>query len=420
MSLIKPVHAKVEIPGSKSISNRALLLAALAEGRSELHQLQISDDIRALIAVLKKLGVAIQVDEASRRAEILGCQGRFPLSSGELYCGESGTLARFMLTACAATPGDYAFDAGPSLRKRPMASLLKLLEAQGICVDPKGAQGLPLTLKSTQGLRGGEILVDASQTGQVVSALLMIAPFTQAPCYLIAENLVSQSYVELTLGMMAEFGVQVERQEMNVFSVPQPQCYQGRDYWIEPDFSTASYFFAAAAVTAGEVSIQAISRKTIRQGDREFLAILEQMGCEVEESAAGLKVRGQQQLQGVSVDMKTCPDVFMTLAAIAPFAETPTLVTGIAHARFKESDRLAAMEKGLRQVGVKVETGRDWFKVYPSQPRAGKINSDNDHRIAMAFSVIGLRVPGLVVENKDCVSKSCPEFFQLWQGMQRA
>jgi 3-phosphoshikimate 1-carboxyvinyltransferase len=413
----EPIHAKIQIPGSKSISNRALLLAALANGVSEINNLQISDDIRVFVKALADLGISIQLDEAARKAVIGGCNGQFLNKHCLLWCGESGTLARFIVTACAGVSGAFYFDGEPSLRKRPMASLLHILTSQGVTCIPNDSEKLPFTVISPNGLRGGKVFVDGSKTGQVVSALLMIAPFAREPLTVHVEKLVSRSYVDLTCSVMAEFGVQVEILNEMEFRVSQPQHYVARDYQVEPDLSTASYFLAAAALTGGEVTMQAIRRYEIRQGDIEFLNILEKMGCEVREENTGLTVKGPRRLQGIEVSLKDCPDLFMTLAALAPFAKTPTLITDIGHARFKESDRLAAMRKGLERLGVKVEEGEDWFKIYPSEPHGGTINSYKDHRIAMAFAVMSLRVPDLVISGAECVSKSCPEFFQLWKTL---
>lgn len=412
-----PIQAKIIIPGSKSISNRALLLAALANGVSEINNIQVSDDIRVFVKALAGLGISIQFDEKARKVVVGGCNGQFLNKHCVLWCGESGTLARFILAACAGVSGAFYFDGEASLRKRPMASLLHILTSQGVTCIPNDSEKLPFTIISPNGLRGGKIFVDGSKTGQVVSAMLMIAPFARSPLTLHVEKLVSRSYVDLTCSVMAEFGVHVETVSEAEFSVSQPQHYVARDYQVEPDLSTASYFFAAAAVTGGEVTTQAINRHEIRQGDIVFLSMLEKMGCEVREENAGLTVKGPRRLQGLEVSMKDCPDLFMTLAAIAPFAKTPTIITDIGHARFKESDRLAAMRKGLEKLGVQVEEGEDWFKVYPSEPHGGTINSHKDHRIAMAFAVMSLRVPDIVIAGAECVAKSCPEFFQLWEAL---
>lgn len=412
-----PIRAKLQIPGSKSISNRALLLAALAEGRSEIANIQVSDDIRAMIKGLQALGVVIELNEASQTAFVTGSKGFFLKQGSKLHCAESGTMARFMLTACAAVAGEYYFDAAASLQKRPLHSLFKVIEGQGVQLQHLSTENFPLRLCSPRGLSGGELRISAAETSQVVSALLMMAPFMRAPLFLSVENLVSCSYVEMTCSMMADFSVQVTSSKQHEFSVPQFQHYQARYYQVEPDLSTASYFFAAAAVTAGELSIQPFQRAKTKQGDVIFLSLLEQMGCEVHESESGLSIKGTSHLQGITVNMSTCPDVFMTLAALAPFAETPTLITGIGHVRYKESDRLSAMSQGLKALAVRIEEGNDWLKIYPSPVQAGIVNSKNDHRLAMAFSVLGLRVPGVIIEGAEAVAKSCPEFFELWGKM---
>ncbi len=415
--VVGPIQAKIHVPGSKSISNRALLLAALASGVSEINNIQVSDDIRAFVKALTDLGISIQLDEEARKAVVGGCSGQFLNKHCVVWCGESGSLARFLLAACAGLSGAYYFDGAPSLRKRPMASLLQILTGQGLTCIPNDSERLPFTMISPNGLRGGKIFVDGSKTGQVVSALLMIAPFAKSPITLHVEKLVSRSYVGLTCSVMAEFGVHVEVLNEFEFTVSQPQHYVPRDYQVEPDLSTASYFFAAAAVTGGEVTMQAIRRPEIRQGDVAFLSMLEKMGCVIEEGSAGLTVKGPRRLQGLEVSLKDCPDLLMTLAAIAPFAKSPTLITDIGHARFKESDRLQAMRMGLEVLGVRVEEGDTWLKIYPSEPHGGTINAYSDHRIAMAFAVMSLLVPNIVIEGAECVSKSCPEFFQLWKNL---
>jgi 3-phosphoshikimate 1-carboxyvinyltransferase len=227
---------------------------------------------------------------------------------------------------------------------------------------------------------------------------------------------VSHTYVDMTCEIMADFGVLVRRMRNGRFSVPAPQRYAARDYVVEPDLSTASYFFAAAAVTGGRVTIQPISRSS-KQGDVEFLSVLEKMGCQVEESVLGLSVHGPDVLKGVSVNMMHFSDTFMTLAALAPFANSPTTITNIGHTRLQESNRISAMREGLESLGVRVEEGPDWIRVHPGRPRAGVINSHHDHRIAMAFSIIGLKVQGIEIDGSECVSKTCPDFFSLWQNL---
>jgi 3-phosphoshikimate 1-carboxyvinyltransferase len=401
-----PIQASVIIPGSKSITNRALLLAALAEGVSEILDMLISDDTLAFVEALHELGIAVQLDEEARSCIVAGCGGHFPKREASIWCNDAGTVSRFLLAACAASSGAYQFDATDQLRSRPIAPLLRALAAQGVKFMI-GKEGLP----------GGELEIPGEETSQFISALLMVAPFAKSTMTLITQDIVSRPYVEMTCAMMADFGVMVRRMHNARFSVPPQQRYTARDYVVEPDMSTASYFFAAAAVTGGEVRIQPIDRSHCKQGDVAFLTVLEKMGCIVTETESVLKVKGPQVLQGVNVDMRDFSDTFMTLAALAPFAATPTTITNISHTRHQESNRITTMRRELEKLQVKVEEGPDWIKIYPSEPIKGVIDSHQDHRIAMAFSIIGLRVDGIEIENAECVAKTCPEFFTLWHAL---
>ncbi len=409
------IDAQVQIPGSKSITNRALLLSALAEGVSELSNILISDDTLALIDALQELGVIVQVDKESQSCIVAGCMGEFPKKEASIWCNSAGTVARFLLAACAASPGTYRFDGSEQLRKRPMSFLLRTLCSQGAKVVDANSDKLPLTIVGGEGLRGGEIEIDGSKSSQFVSALLMIAPFAKTPVLLTTYNLVSDPYVVMTCAMMGDFGVRVHKMHQARYSIPTPQRYEARDYAIEPDFSTASYFFSAAAVTGGRLTIQPVDRFNSKQGDVEFLSVLEKMGCQVIDDERGLTVKGPSQLQGVSVDMRKFSDVFMTLAALAPFANSPTTITNIEHTREHESNRISVMREGLERLSIKVEEGKDWLKIFPSQPQPGIVESYQDHRIAMAFSIIGLKVKGIVINDSECVAKTCPHFFELWE-----
>ncbi|MHB1949148.1 MAG: 3-phosphoshikimate 1-carboxyvinyltransferase [Gammaproteobacteria bacterium] len=412
-----PIRASVTIPGSKSMTNRALLLAALADGVSEISRLLISDDTRALVNALHELGIELQLDEINHTCIVNGNGGHFPNKHASIWCDSAGTVARFLLAACAISPGKYFFDATPQLRARPISPLLKVLCAQGAKLDPKDALQMPLTIKGTDSLVGGEVEIEGSETGQFISALLMVAPFATTPIEILSENIVSRPFVDMTCAMMADFGVLVRRMHSTRFLIPVPQRYKATNYVIEPDLSTASYFFAAAAVTGGEVTIQAFNREDSKQGDVRFLSILEKMGCEISEVSSGFTVSGPKELSGVNVDMRDYSDVFMTLAAVAPFAKSPTTITNIGHTRLQESNRITVMRSELEKLHVKVEEGPDWLRIYPSEPKAAVIDTHRDHRIAMSFSIIGLKVPGVVIDGAECVSKTCPEFFTLWEKL---
>ncbi|MCX6363385.1 MAG: 3-phosphoshikimate 1-carboxyvinyltransferase [Actinobacteria bacterium] len=418
---VSELDATVRVPGSKSITNRALLLAALGAGPSTLRGALAADDTLAFAAGLRALGFA--VDEGAGGWRVQGAAGRIPIADADVFCAEAGTAARFLLAACAAGAGRYRLDAAPQLRRRPLAQLLEALRAQGARTEPPDADRLPLTLEA-RGLTGGNLRLPGDTSSQFISALLMAAPLGRAPLELTVDGLVSRPYVDMTLAMMAQFGVTAERREHEHFSVA-PGVYGGRDYAVEPDASTASYFFAAAAITGGRVKVLGLRRESGLQGDVRFLDVLGAMGCSVSEEPDGVVVAGPAAPAGpgtpagLTVDMSDISDTFMTLAAVAPFASSPVTITGIANVRLKESDRIAAMESNLRRLGIKTASGPDFLRVYPGTPTGGRIDPHGDHRIAMSFAVLGLRAHGVVVEDPDCVSKTCPEFFELWAALEQ-
>ncbi len=409
------LDATVRVPGSKSITNRALLLAALASGSSTLRGALAADDTLAFAAGLRALGFA--VDEEAGGWRVQGAAGRIPAAEAAVFCAEAGTAARFLLAACAAGEGRYRLDAAPQLRRRPLAQLLEALRAQGARTEPPDAERLPLTLEA-RGLTGGSLRLPGGASSQFVSALLMAAPLGRAPLELAVDDLASRPYIDMTIAMMAQFGVAAERRGHERFRVA-PAAYSGRDYAIEPDASTASYFFAAAAVTGGRVKVRGLRRQGRLQGDIRFLDVLEAMGCSVSDEPDGVVVAGPGTPAGLTIDMSDISDTFMTLAAVAPFASSPVTITGIANVRLKESDRIVAMESNLRRLGVKTASGPDFLRVYPGTPSGGRIDSHADHRIAMSFAVLGLRARDVVVEDPGCVSKTCPDFFELWKALEQ-
>ena len=416
----------VRVPGSKSVTNRALLLAALADGESILEGALAAGDTLAFAAGLTELGFDLGPagDGARDSWKVGGAGGRIPAAEAEVYCAEAGTAARFLLAACAAGDGVYGFDAAPQLRRRPLAPLLDALRRQGAETVPSGAAHLPLTLRA-HGLSGGRLHLPGETSSQFVSALLMAAPLARNPLELTVDGLVSRPYVDMTLAMMARFGVEAEEAHHgtrggggSVFRVA-PGVYRGSACEIEPDASTASYFFAAAALTGGRVRVPGLRRAGGLQGDVRFLDVLEAMGCSVTDEPAGVSVQGPVALAGIEVDMGDISDTFMTLAALAPFASSPVAITGIANVRVKESDRIAAMEANLQALGVRTESGPDRLRVFPGAPAGARIDPHGDHRIAMAFAVLGLRTPGVVIDDPGCVSKTCPSFFELWGALEQ-
>jgi len=421
---IKPARAGIDVvvrvPGSKSITNRALLLAALADGESLIEGALVADDTGSFAGGLRSLGFEVlgegdSGEVAAGRLRVSGAAGRIPAREASVWCADAGTAARFLLAACAAGHGRFMLDASEQLRRRPIGLLVEALRAQGAAFEPADPATLPVTVVAG-GLAGGDVALPGDVSSQFVSALLMAAPLARAPLALTVDHLVSRPYVDMTLAMMAQFGVTADRDGYASFRV-EPSTYRARAYAVEPDASTASYFFAAAAITGGRVTVPGLRRRGGLQGDVRFLDILEAMDCRVTEGDAGVTVEGPAEpapLAGITVDMTDIPDTFMTLAAIAPLASSPVTMTGLANVRLKESDRLAAMEEGLRRVGIQTESDPDRLRVLPGLPHGAHIDPHGDHRIAMSFSVLGLRTPGVVIDDPACVRKTCPPFFDLW------
>jgi 3-phosphoshikimate 1-carboxyvinyltransferase len=410
-----PIQAVVGVPGSKSLTNRALLLAALANGKTVLNNALFSDDPIYFAQSLQTLGFDIVLDAENTSMEIIGLNGSIPSQEAKLYIGNAGTAARFLTAFLTLGDGSYILDGDSRMRERPIGDLIKALAQLGAQVT--GTDHLqssicpPLTINAL-GLLGGKTEIAGTISSQFLSALLMITPYASTMVEIeVTTALSSKPYVDLTISIMAEFGMKVEREGYKRFLVHPAKYRPISNYIIESDASSASYFFAAPAICGGSVRVENISRES-KQGDIKFLDILEKMGCEVKEKNNSIEVVGPKQLVGVDVDMKDISDTAQTLAAIAPFANSPTHIYGISSARVKETDRVAATCTELRRIGVLVDEHEDGWTIYPAEKiRGDLIRTYNDHRMAMAFSLIGLRVPRISIENPDCVSKTFPEFF---------
>lgn len=402
-----PQHWEVRVPGSKSITNRALLLAGVADGVSRLRRPLIADDTEVMAQALRALGATVSRDDEGDW--VVGGLAGPPRSDADVWCGQAGTAGRFLVPLLAAGTGRFNVDAHAQLRRRPFGPLLAALRAQGAVIE---GESLPLSVTAT-GLAGGLVDVDAGISSQFLSGLVMAAPLAAAPTTLRFGTLVSRPYLQLTLDAMRAFGVEatVAPGELEVA----PQHYRATELEIEPDASTASYFLAAAALTATTVRLPGLDLDRTGQGDAELVEHLERMGAWVV-SRGPLELAGPHHLRGVGVEMGDSSDVFMTLACVAPFADAPTTIEGIAHARVKESDRIAATAENLERLGIRTEQGPDFLRIHPGVPRPDvTLPTYDDHRIAMAFSLIGTRVP-VVLQDPDVVSKTCPTFFELWRA----
>jgi len=410
-----PPDASIDIPGSKSLTNRALLLGALARGRSRLTNVLFSDDTHVMVECLRRLGFAVQVEEPELMMIVEGRGGEIPAESAELFVGGAGTAARFLTAMVGLGSGRYTIDGTERMRERPIQDLLDALGMLG--VEAVAERGTPPVVVDARGMRGGRATVRGDTSSQFLSALLMAAPYAQDDVEIVLEGrLVESPYVEMTLSVMEAFGVRVEREGLRRFLVRSGGCYRAREYAIEPDASAAAYFFAAAAVTGGRVRVPGLSASSL-QGDARFVDLLEEMGCRVVRGESFLEVVGTGVLRGIAADLSEMSDQTMTLAAIAPFADGPTRIRGVAHIRHQESDRLAATATELRRLGQDVEESDDGLVILPKPLRPAVVQTYDDHRMAMAFAVIGLRAPGIAIADPGCVAKTFPHFFDRLENL---
>jgi len=411
-----PLNAVVRLPGSKSITNRALVCAALAEGTSRLRGVLEADDTYAMVAGLRSLGVAVDAQWAERRLEVHGCRGRPLADTAVVDARLSGTTARFLLPVAALGEGLRRIDGSSRMRERPMATAVDAVRGLGAEVVDSGAPGhLPVDVVGGT-LVGGEILVRGDVSSQFLSGLLLAGPAMPRGLVVHVDGpLVSRPYVTMTTSVMADFGVVVTHPDPTTWSVEQ-QGYRAADYDIEPDASAASYVFAAAAIVGGTVRVEGLGVGAL-QGDLAFVDLLEQMGAHVQRSGVTTVVTSDGPLRGIEADLADISDTAQTLAVVAAFAEGSTRVTGVGFIRGKETDRIHAVVTELRRLGVDAEEEPDGFVVRPGPIRPGLVQTYDDHRMAMAFALAGLRIPGVAIRDPGCVSKTWPEYFSMLDAL---
>lgn len=405
-----PLQATIRPPGSKSLTNRALICAALADGESLLTGALASEDTNVMVGALQQLGLEVVHDSASHTIRVRGCGGQLAEVEAELRCENSGTTIRFLTAMLSACHGNFRLDGIDRMRERPVQDLLDALHGLGGAAVSEHNTGCPPVVIRGQGLRGGTTKIRGDISSQFLSGLLMVAPYANDKVTIAVDGeLVSKPYVAMTLGVMSAFGVDVDGGDLTRFEIVGGR-YRGRRYAIEPDASAASYFWGAAAVTGGTVTVEGLSRNAA-QGDVGFCDCLEQMGCEVEWASDTVTVTGGT-LRGVTIDMNAISDTAQTLAVVALFADGPTTITGIAHVRHKETDRIGDLARELRKLGATVEEFPDGLRITPSELRPAQIETYNDHRMAMSFAVAGLASPGLVIKDPGCTRKTYPNFFE--------
>jgi 3-phosphoshikimate 1-carboxyvinyltransferase len=416
--LDRPPDCTVQVPGSKSITNRALLIAALARGQSVLDGALFSDDTRYMAESWRRLGVAVEEDRAAQRFRVHGCGGELPAREAQLYAGNAGTAMRFLVAALCLGHGTFRIDGTPRMRQRPIADLLDALRQLGANVRGESPGDCPPVEIRAAGLRGGQARIAADKSSQFLSAVLQVAPYTRDGVILeTAGEMIALPYIDMTIAVMSAFGVQVKRDGYRRYVI-EPQVYRGRRYAIEPDASSAHYFLAAAAITGGRVRIDGLGSASL-QGDVRFADVLERMGARVQRGADFLEVQGTQDLDGIDVDMNAISDTAPTLAAIAVFARRPVTIRNVAHLRLQESDRLHAVATELQRLGVRVEEHPDRLTVHPSKPQPAVIETYDDHRIAMSFALLGLRTAGIAIRDPGCVGKTFPDYFERLEDLRR-
>ncbi len=405
-----PVDARVRVPGSKSITNRALVAAALADGRSMLTGALVADDTLAMRDVLSRLGARLVAGDEGRTLSVDGCAGTLSGVGDRLDGRSAGTVARFVLPLLALGAGDYVLDGSAQMRARPLGAGVDALRALGVDVAYEQGEGhLPVRVTGAGGRVRAAVAVRADASSQYTSGLLLSAPcFADGLLLTVDGDVVSRPYVEMTAAVMEAFGAGVARDGSDYRVAP--GGYRPTAYAVEPDASAASYFFAAAAITGGRVVVPGLGAGSL-QGDLAFVRVLERMGCEVVLGSGATEVCGPRRLAGVAVDLRDLSDTAQTLAVVAPWATTPTRITGIGFIRNKESDRVRAVATELRRVGIEVAEEADGLLIHPGVPRAARIRTYDDHRMAMSFALLALRTDGIEIEDPGCVAKTYPGYF---------
>lgn len=433
-------HFFVEVPGSKSITNRALLLAALADGKSTLTGVLFSDDSRHFLSCLISLGFRVEVNEPEQTVVVYGEGGNIPNKNATIDVGSAGTAARFLTAFLGISKGTYRINASEQMKKRPMGELFYSLSSLNSTIRFEEKKGfLPVTICNSSAPFSTKTVVNIDKSSQFLSALLISACLFQTDFMIEINGTHGMAYIDMTIAMMEQFGVQVIRQNKNTFLIPAGQHYQARDYQIEPDVSAACYFYAMAPLLGISMTVKncrfaaianpqgglgstcasnAVSYDSL-QGDIQFLHLLEQMGCTLLDTPDGICVTGnkQRRFSGIDADLSAFSDQTMTLAAIAPFADTPTTITGIGHIRYQECDRLHAVLTELTRLGVPCEELPDGIRIMPGLPNAAAIETYQDHRMAMAFSLVGLRTDGIVIKHAECCAKTFERFFEVLESL---
>ena len=410
-------NCRITIPGSKSYTHRVLVAAALAKGESSILNGLKSEDTHLTIYALRQMGVEIAEDKD--RWRVTGCGGGFAPRDEAIYLGNSGTSMRLMTALAVLGEGKYILNGTERMHQRPIGKLLDSLTQAGAHAQAVRQNACPPVVIDGQNLTGGRVQLDCSDSSQYLSALLFIAPCTQNGMQIeVIRGPVSRPYIDMTIAVMACFGISVERKAYSFFTVKGGQVYQPTQVIVEPDASNASYFWAAAAITGASITVKGVHSHS-RQGDVGFVEVLRQMGCDVNKFNDEINVTGRL-LKSIDVDMAHMPDLVPTLAVVAAFADGTTRIRNVGHLKVKESNRLHAVATALARMGIDVETDNSEITICGGKPRGAVIDTYNDHRMAMSFAVAGLVAPGVFIRDEACVNKSFPSFWEVFETLYRS
>ncbi len=427
--LQKRLHELIQVPGSKSETNRALLLASLSDGPCLIKGAQFSDDSRHFLSCLQSLGFSVEIREDTKEVQIRGESGRIPAKTGEIHVGSAGTAARFLTAMLAFSDGTYRINCSDQMAGRPMEELFVCLEQMGAVFTYLWEKyHLPVEVRGifSEAMPAGkeipdEITLDISRSTQYLSALMLTASMLKKTLTVkISSEKKKGSYIEITRRMLSEFGVRTDYSEDGAYQIFGEDTPSAAEYDVEPDVSGACYFYAAAALTGGEVTVKSVY-PGLMQGDMRFLDILKDMGCTLMKTPEGINLSGPEGgLSGVDVMMNDFSDQALTLAAITPFASSPTTIRGITHIRDQECDRINAIVTNLRALGADVEELEDGVRINPASPgqlHGASIETFGDHRVAMAFTLPGLLIPGVVIKDPGCCRKTFENYFEIWDSI---
>ncbi len=414
---IKPISkldAVVTVPPSKSQSNRALLIAALADGESQIYNCLECDDTRYMIDAIKNFGINVKKDNS--KVIVQGCNGFPQCPEKKIYIGNAGTAMRFLCSFAALSRGESIIDGNLRMRQRPLNDLINGLLRLGVKAESLNKNGCPPVKIKGGGIDGGETLMNGDNSSQYFTSLLLSAPYAKKDVLIkVKGQLTSRPYIDLTIDVMKAFGVDVENNSYGSFAVKAGKGYKAREYEIESDVSSATYFFAAAAITGGRTRIEKLNPETLH-GDIKFVDILRKMGCEIVKGKDFVEIKGGD-LKGIDVNMNEMPDAVQTLAVTALFAHGETRITGVPNLRIKETDRIKALATELSRLGAEVRELDDGLVIIPGKLQSAEVETYDDHRMAMSFALAGLKIHGVKIKGPECVSKSFPGFFDKLESL---